>query len=64
MGFTARMTPVPSKIGRGIEIVSYEKPAMVSRTLPETTAEFMELFTTAVSIPKSGRMDGILYRSR
>ncbi len=46
------------------DIVSYEKPAMVSRTLPETTAEFMELFTTAVSIPKSGRMDGILYRSR
>lgn len=46
------------------EIVSYEKPAMVSRTLPETTAEFMNLFTTAVSIPKSGRLEGILYRSR
>ena len=44
------------------DAISEEKPDRLSRTLPETTTEFLNLFKSSASIRKSGRLEGILYR--
>ena len=54
--------PVEDRPGYAAAI-SEARPTLPTRSLPETTAEFMSLFSNGASIPKSSRLEGILYRS-